>query len=443
MLTRARLIATVFASAAVAGWSCTSHLTYYQDVQPIIEAKCEGCHNPEGIGPFSLQTADEVIAQKSLIASVVPAKVMPPWPPANNCNAYSPDRSLSDAQITTITEWINQGAAIGNANSQHTAAPTVGMSRIDYSMQMPQPFTPLLSPDDYRCFLLDWPATTGKYVTGFGVLPGDAHIVHHSIAYVARPAQVATYQALDGADGHPGWTCFGGPNGTSTPNAKGGGFGSLATQWLGAWAPGAPGNDFPAGTGVLVDPGSKIILQVHYNTSSTPPAPDQTTVNVEVADSVQKPAYVMPFTDPSWLQGNMAIPANAPDTMYNYSVDPTPYMGLLTEQLINDDAPFTVYMSALHMHTRGSSIQGRIDKADGTTECQLDIPQWSFNWQGSYTFSDPETFSPGDQLYLECHWNNTAANQPFINGVQVVPHELNWGETTEDEMCLEVLYVTQ
>jgi hypothetical protein len=425
---------------AFGGVGCASKPTYYQDVQPIIQAKCEGCHNPTGIGPFPLETAAEVVAQKTLIRSVVSSKTMPPWPPSNACNTFANDRSLTDAEISTLTTWIDQGAVLGDASHQKTGTPDVGMSRVDFSMQMPEPFTPQITPDDYRCFLLDWAPTTAEYVTGLGVRPGDPHIVHHSIAYVAHPDQVAMYQALDGTDGSPGWTCFGGPDGTSTPNAAGGGFGSLSTQWLGAWAPGAVGMDFPADTGVLVEPGSKIILQLHYNTSNTPPAPDQTTLDIEVAPTVKKPAFVMPFTDPEWLKGKMSIPPNVADTMYSYSLDPTPDMNLLTQGLIPAAVPFTVYLSFLHMHTRGSSILGRIDKSDGTNQCLLDIPQWNFSWQGGYTFSQPIIFYPGEQLYLECHWNNTAANQPIVDGQQVTPHELNWGETTEDEMCLEILY---
>jgi hypothetical protein len=60
----------------------------------------------------------------------------------------------------------------------------------------------------------------------------------------------------------------------------------------------------------------------------------------------------------------------------------------------------------------------------------LDIASWNFHWQGSYGFSQPKTFNPGDQLYLECHWNNMGST------------DKNWGETTEDEMCLSVFYAT-
>jgi hypothetical protein len=411
--------------------------TYYQDVQPIIQAKCEGCHNPAGIGPFSFESPSDVTSRATLIRGEVTSKKMPPWPPSESCNQYAQDRSLSDAEINTLTSWMDSGMQLGDVKTQKTGKANQGMSRIDQTIQMPQPFTPIESPDDYRCFLLDWTPATSIYVTGFGVRPGSPQIVHHAISYIATPDTVASYEAMDGADGHPGWTCFGGPNGN-------GGLGGLdAAPWLGAWAPGSLGNDFPADSGVQLAAGTRLILQVHYNTSVNAPVPDQSTVYLETANSVKKPAAVLPFVDPDWLNGSMTIPANSPDTMHNYSMDPTPYMSILTNGVLTDLTGFTIYMSFLHMHTRGSSILGQVVHADGSKQCLLDVPQWSFNWQGGYTFSQPVPFVPGDQLYLECHWNNTAANQPVVDGVQEPPHDLNWGETTEDEMCLEILYLTQ
>ena len=114
---------------------------------------------------------------------------------------------------------------------------------------------------------MDWPATTDKYITGFRANAGNAPIVHHVIAFLAAPADVAAYQQLDDADPAPGYVCFGGPGG---PN------GGAGAHWLGAWAPGSLGSDFPAGTGLKVPAGSKVILQVHYNLTNNnrPARPD-------------------------------------------------------------------------------------------------------------------------------------------------------------------------
>lgn len=83
------------------------------------------------------------------------------------------------------------------------------------------------------------------------------------------------------------------------------------------------------------------------------------------------------------------------------------------------------------MHTRGTSARTEIRGADSASQCLLDIPSWSFHWQGSYEMKSPKTVHPGDALYLECHWDNTGAT------------DINWGEGTNDEMCLGTFYVTQ
>ena len=64
------------------------------------------------------------------------------------------------------------------------------------------------------------------------------------------------------------------------------------------------------------------------------------------------------------------------------------------------------------------------------------IDDWNFHWQGSYGFTRPEILRRGDQLSVECHWDNTQANQPIIDGTPKPPANVTWGEGTNDEMCL-------
>jgi hypothetical protein len=37
---------------------------------------------------------------------------------------------------------------------------------------------------------------------------------------------------------------------------------------------------------------------------------------------------------------------------------------------------------------------------------------------------------------MQCVWDNSPANQPYVNGEQVQPRTVGWGEGTVDEMCL-------
>jgi hypothetical protein len=94
------------------------------------------------------------------------------------------------------------------------------------------------------------------------------------------------------------------------------------------------------------------------------------------------------------------------------------------------------------MHTRGSHGTVAVVRGNGSNDCLLRIPKWDFRWQGSFARATPTTVQPGDQLSLECHWDNGAANQPVVDGRQVPSEDLSWGEGTEDEMCLGALYLT-
>jgi hypothetical protein len=394
------------------------------------------CHVQGGIAPFSLTTYDAIKVQAPAVRNAVTTRIMPPWLATSGCTDYQDDRSLSDDQIALIKGWIDEGMREGDAADYK--APQViqrGLTRVDNSLAMPIVYTPKLSPDEYRCFMIDWPYATEKFVTGFNTKPGNPTVVHHVIAYVAPPAQVAMYQALDDADPEPGYPCFGGP---------GGDFRNGLPGMIGAWAPGGQGGDFPAGTGLRMQPGSKIILQMHYNTLNNPPAPDQTSIEVKVDDTVDKPAAMMFWTNPQWvLNHTMDIPAGQQDVMKTFSGDMTTYTSILSGGQMQSGKPLTIYSAALHQHLRGTRSRLDLTHADGTSECLLNIDRWNFHWQIAYPFVAQKQIMPGDMLNITCHWDNSAAGQPFVGNTQLPATDINWGEGSTDEMCLGAIYATE
>lgn len=399
--------------------------TYYEDIKPLVDAKCGNCHRDGGIAPFSLETYEQAKTWAAPSKTAVSNRTMPPWLADNGCNSYKGDRSLSDEQIAAFTAWVDGGALEGDP--AHAGEPLPGGQQfpsVDVSLPLPLEYTPLSEPDDYRCFVLDWAEDTVKYVSAFRATPGEARVVHHVIAFIAPPDQAAEAVALDTADPAPGYPCFGGPGLSGRP------------QWLGAWVPGDPGKVAPPGTGVRVDPGSKIIVQMHYNTLTAGKLPDRTTLDLALTTSVEKEALVMPWANPSWLKGNMPIPAFEEDVMHTFSFDPTVFF--------SDGKPIRFHGAALHMHTLGTRGRLSILRSDGSGSeaCLLDVPRWDFDWQGMYDLAEPVDLMPGDRLTLECHWDNSPPNQPIIDGKPKMPTDVNWGEGTTDEMCLGVFYTT-
>jgi hypothetical protein len=94
------------------------------------------------------------------------------------------------------------------------------------------------------------------------------------------------------------------------------------------------------------------------------------------------------------------------------------------------------------MHLLGNSGRLSVERADGSSTCMVQIDDYDFGWQSSYAFREPITVSPGDELRLECHHDNSLENQPLIDGERAEPIDVAWGEGTRDEMCLGVFLMT-
>ena len=382
-------------------------VVWYGDVEPIVEENCSGCHVAGGVGGFALDSYEAAAPMAAAMAAAVQAKTMPPWKAAADCADYRDDISLSDEAIARIAGWAAEGAAEGDKeDSIHAPPPTASLSRVDETLSLPLPYTPISTPDDYRCFLVDWPVDHTTYVTGYIVKPGTPTIVHHLIAYIATPGQVEEYQALEAADDTPGWSCFGGP-----------GIGSQGdAEWLGSWAPGATNGDFPNGVGIKMEPGSKVVLQMHYNMANGDILSDLTTLDVRTDDEVESPAFIQPWADPAWLDGSgMRIPAGAEGQEHSFSY------------ALNYGVDISVHTASLHMHKLGETGNLTIEHKRGEDECLLDIQDWDFDWQRSYVFQEPKTIERGDTLTVRCTWDNPT------------DEDVDWGEGTGDEMCLGTL----
>ena len=188
--------------------TATDDATWYRDVKPITDRSCTSCHTDGGIAPFPLTTYEEVSLLSEVVADAVAERRMPPWGADSTLQTYLDDRSLSDAEIEAILGWVEAGTPLGDPDDavEVPADEVPTLERVDATIEMEQAYAPdfTASPDDYRCFVLDWPVEEEGYITGIDVHPGNESIVHHVIAFLAPPEQVGTYVALDEADPRDG-----------------------------------------------------------------------------------------------------------------------------------------------------------------------------------------------------------------------------------------------
>jgi hypothetical protein len=100
-----------------------------------------------------------------------------------------------------------------------------------------------------------------------------------------------------------------------------------------------------------------------------------------------------------------------------------------------------IHSTLLHQHTLGQSIS-LAKRASGDSHTLIEIPDWDFHWQREFFFEQAPVVLPGEELYLECHWDNSATGQSEAHGEPAEPQDVAWGEGTGQEMCVSFLYVT-
>ncbi|MFT5685859.1 MAG: hypothetical protein ACI8RZ_006814, partial [Myxococcota bacterium] len=385
-------------------------VTWHADIRPIIESSCTGCHAPGGIAPLSLTTYEEVSALSAAVSVAISSRAMPPWGADSTLQSYQDDPSLTDAEIQTVLDWIDAGTPEGDPETSVAGTPVaqVALPRVDLTLSMDVAFSPDFpdGSDHYRCFPLSWPEDVTRYVTGLDVRPGSDTLVHHVIAFLATPDTVETFTALDEADPGEGYDCYGGPGGSGAP------------QWLGGWVPGKSASVFPEGTGIGIEPGSGVVLQVHYAQTGVPDDDARTELDLIIESEVDWPGTIQPITDVAWVYGGeMVIPAATEAVIHSLSLPL--------------DVDLRMYSGGLHMHTLATSGRLWVEHEDGSTQWLASVPSWDFSWQQSYWLTEPVDFSAGDSINLECQWDNPG------------DEDVTWGEGTGDEMCLGLIYMTQ
>src|SRR5579859_111894 len=96
--------------------------TFYRDVLPILQQRCQVCHRAEGIAPMRFETYGQTRPYAAAIALATRDKSMPPWFADPHIGRFSNDPSLSAEQIAKLAAWADAGALAGNPSDAPRAA---------------------------------------------------------------------------------------------------------------------------------------------------------------------------------------------------------------------------------------------------------------------------------------------------------------------------------
>ena len=242
--------------------------TFTKDVAPILQKKCLYCHRRHHVGPFALETYEQVSKRASDIASVVADRLMPPWKPEAGVGPkLKHDQSLSKDEIATLEAWAEAGAPKGDpkdmpAPTQYTEGWKLGTP--DLILVPTEDFAiPASGADTYRCFVIPTNLARDTFISAIDFRPGNTRVVHHINGFLDTSGAA---RQRDKDEAGPGYTSFSGP-------------GIEDYEELSFWTAGHVPSHFPKGVGQRLPRQSDVILQIHYHPTGKPEV-DRTSIGV-------------------------------------------------------------------------------------------------------------------------------------------------------------------
>jgi hypothetical protein len=388
-----RFLTGTLAIACAHGALAAEPVTFTKDIAPIFQRACQTCHRPGQIAPMSLLTYQETRPWVKAIRTRVAAREMPPWHADPLVGHYVNDRSLSDDEVKTIVEWADAGAPQGDpadlpATVEWPKGWTIGEP--DLILKTDRPYrVSAYGRDQFVDFTISPRLTEDQFIRAVEIRPGDPRVVHHVLAYIHQPDN---YDFRDEA---------------SFENSIGRG-GTLLTEY----AVGNNGDVFPPGTGRLLKRGGYITLEIHYH-SYGEAITDHTQIGLQFhpKDSAQQRIISR------WIgESDLYIPPNRKDV---------PSSGAYTFR-----RPVYIVSFQPHMHCRGQAMRATAVYPDGRSEIIFDVPNFDFNWQTTYTYSEPPLLPAGTRLVVDAKHDNSSGNPNNPDPNRYV----TWGQQTTDEM---------
>jgi len=368
-------------------------VTWSRDIAPITQRRCEACHRPGQVGPFSLQTYDDARGWAEMMAEVVEEGRMPPWNASHDSDGvFANERRLSSSEKKKILSWVAGGTPRGNPDEDPPAKQWADGWRIgepDEVIQFenymrsgepigPEGFeVPREGVVDYQYFSVQTNYPEDRWIQALEVKPGAADVVHHVLILVQEP------------DGELDFTSY-----------------------LAVAVPGDTPSVYPDGYGKRLPAGSKLIFQLHY-TPNGKQRYDRSSMALIFCD--EEPVFEV--VTQAVVNDSFRIPPGADDHEVRGSIE-----------ILEDTGLVGLFP---HMHTRGKDFKYIAHYPDGTSE-ELLHSDYDFNWQESYLYRDPKPLFKNTRIECIGHFDNSEGNPNNPDPTA----EVFWGDQTFQEMFI-------
>lgn len=440
--------ATGVSAFLAASTASASTPTFHKDVAAILQRRCQDCHRPGQVAPFSLLTYDQARKRAADILRVVDDRTMPPWPAATDFGGpFRDKRVLSADEIAVLAAWAEAGMPEGNvadAPPPREFSTDWPLGKPDLVLTMSEPYALAASGDDeFRVFVLPTDLPEDKWVRAVDFQPGNRRVVHHILAAFETAGRA---REKDAADPGPGYVAVGGF-----------GDGVPIRGFLPIWTPGCQPGQAPPGTGYLLPKKADVLIQLHYHKSGKPET-DATSIGLYFSDKPLAKQVHTGFVFPN-VSAPQAMKAQEkvaeakksggrpsldelmrevliiPAGEANYEVKASTKNGGVMSRPLNRDILLTAVMPHMHWLGKDFTFTAVLPDEKKTRIPLIRIDHWNFNWQGTYAFAAPIRLPKGSWFEMEAHFDNSAANPA---NPSKPPRLVHWGEQTNDEMCIGI-----
>lgn len=373
-----------------------SPVTWSDQIVRIFQRRCQDCHRPNEIAPFSLLSYDDALGWEAMIEEVVRQERMPPWHASPQYGKFLNDKRLTTEEKELIYEWVRRGAPLGDTAKLPPPRefpdgwPIGQPDEVIYMAQRPYE-VPAGGRAEYQYFFVDPGFQTDKWVKWSWCRPDNRSVVHHINVYFRPP-----------------WESW---------NDWLGGMVNLISGYL-------PGQTIPErpfdGTAIHIPAGSELLFEMHY-TPNGPGQFDRSSLGLVYADpaDVTREAY-----HAAAFNSTFAIPPLAAE----YPV----------EAQFQTTQDVRLEFLSPHMHLRGKTFFYEARYPNGTSEPLLDVQGYDYDWQTVYWLAEPKLLPLGTRVFCRATFDNSPRNlrNPDPNAT------VRWSGYTEDEMMVGVLGVS-
>ena len=368
----------------------TQVVTFYEDLQPIINRACIFCHSENGRS-FSMAEPDLVVLFADIIARDVRERGKPPWIADPSCRDYhGSGLYLTEAEIDKFEIWAQTGTPLGDSNNAQAAPPMESIAPYDTEIIL----TPGFDMPDWEaniCIFQNLENTSDLRIQALEFATNDINVVHHSTLFLLPN----------------NW------NGSSEPFPCSW-AGEQDWKTLAAWRPGAKPIQFSEGQGFQLPPNSKLMSQVYLINEQQQPHPFD-----------KEARWGITFAEEEGIGYHVErIEIN----QYTIPKDATAHIESLERTWNYPDA------TILGVTLRSDILnQGQWFRFIGDEEqCVAETGGNDGLNPMTYIFTEPISITNGEPFEIGCQWNNSHSN-PKLPTNQ--PNDVFFGYNSSGSLC--------